>query len=321
MLIKEDNYQEMMDTIAVPYLKERQEELWFERVPGKKIHCMHYTQEDAKAVIVISHGFTESIPKYQEVIYRFMLQGYTVYMHEHCGHGYSYRLVEDPSLVHIINYSDYIKDLIYVGHKAKLDNDDLPLYLFAHSMGGGIAAATAAKAPKLFEKVILSSPMIRPETGNVPWEVTQSIAGFKRLIGKADEYIAGATPFDPDTEVFEYSCGTSEARFDYYKQIRIQDEKYFTKSASYGWIYGAGVLNKYLQKEAYKLIEAPVLLFQASLENVVSKEEQCTFIDKINAEGRTEAKLVVIEDAKHEIFNSHDDVFEDYLQQIFEFFG
>ena len=44
----------------------------------------------------------------------------------------------------------------------------MKIYLYGHSMGGGIAAAVAARAPEMFEKVILSSPMIRPLTGGVP---------------------------------------------------------------------------------------------------------------------------------------------------------
>ena len=50
-----------------------------------------------KGVVVISHGFTESAVKYDEVAYYFLKEGYHVYIPEHCGHGRSYRLTADPS--------------------------------------------------------------------------------------------------------------------------------------------------------------------------------------------------------------------------------
>lgn len=43
-------------------------------------------------------------------------------------------------------------------------------------MGGGIAAAAVAAKPKLFERLVLSSPMIRPLSGKVPWHDARTIA-------------------------------------------------------------------------------------------------------------------------------------------------
>ena len=92
-----------------------------------------------------------------------------MYIPEHCGHGRSYRLVEDPSLVHVDSYKRYVADLLFVARTAKKEHKNLKLYLFGHSMGGGIAAAAVAAKPKLFERLVLSSPMIRPLSGKVPW--------------------------------------------------------------------------------------------------------------------------------------------------------
>ena len=69
-----------------------------------KIHVQRYLAEKPKGVIIISHGFTEAAPKYDEMIYYFLKAGYHVYMPEHMGHGQSYRLTADSSLVHIDCY-------------------------------------------------------------------------------------------------------------------------------------------------------------------------------------------------------------------------
>ena len=75
-----------------------------------KIHVQRYPARKPKGVIIISHGFTEAAPKYDEMIYYFLKAGYHVYMPEHMGHGQSYRLTADSSLVHIDTWKRYVRE-------------------------------------------------------------------------------------------------------------------------------------------------------------------------------------------------------------------
>ena len=52
--------------------------------------------------------------KYKEIVYYFIKEHFHVYLPEHCGHGKSYRLVEDPSLVYVDSYHRYVEDLLFV---------------------------------------------------------------------------------------------------------------------------------------------------------------------------------------------------------------
>lgn len=63
-------------------------------------------------------------------------------------------------------------------------------------MGGAIGGIAAAWEPDWFHKVILSSPMIRPLTDNVPWPAATGIALEKCIFGKDEEYVAGRKPYD-----------------------------------------------------------------------------------------------------------------------------
>lgn len=161
-----------------PYLAAHAEEFYWERESGHPIHVLRYRAFRPRGVVVISHGFTENAEKYKEIVYYFIKEHFHVYLPEHCGHGKSYRLVEDPSLVYVDSYHRYVEDLLFVARKAKAEACGLPLVLYSHSMGGGIAAAAAAKAPHLFRKVVLSSPMIRPLTGKVPFADAKRIAAL-----------------------------------------------------------------------------------------------------------------------------------------------
>lgn len=319
MVLTENKYAEMMQTIVEPYLEERKQKLWLEREEGKKIHCMKYTADDAKGVVMISHGFTESIEKYVEVIYYFLKHKYYVYMPEHCGHGFSYRLVENMSLVHVDSYERYVDDFLFVCEYAKREFEQLPFYLFGHSMGGGIAAVVAAQSVDFFKKVVLTSPMIRPTTGKIPWLAAKLGCEKSCKEGNGANFIGEPQSYQ-GREKFEDSCSLSRARFDYYQDKKFNEVHYQTCAASYGWVNEAVRMNEYLQKEAWKKITVPMLVFQAENENLVSKEEQDLFVKKVVWHGVSDSKLVKVPACKHEIFNADDETVKKYWKKIFTFF-
>lgn len=318
LILGEENYIEVMEHVVTPYLKEREQEYYWEREEGKAIHCLRYTAEAPKGVVVISHGFTESAEKYKEVLYYFVKEQYHVYMPEHCGHGKSYRLVEDPSLVHVDTWERYVDDLLFVVAQAREEYPQMPFYLYAHSMGGGIGAAAAGKEPGYFEKVILTSPMIRPLTGGVPWDITRRIASAA-CRGRRKTYYVSGRPYDGGVnDSFEDSSSLSQVRFEYYQNKRRKQRELQTNGASFGWLDAACNLNEYLHKEAAKRIRAKVILFQAELEHLVSKEEQFRFVEELKAEG-CDARIVLVKGAKHEIFNAKGKILEKYWKKVFAF--
>lgn len=210
-----------------------------------------YETDRPKGVIIISHGFTEGAQKYDEMIYYFLKAGYHVCMPEHMGHGLSYRLTEDPSLVHIDTWKRFVRDFLKVCHVVKEQYSELPLFLFAHSMGGAIGTIAAAWETELFQKIILSSPMIRPLTGNVPWSVTVAIAQVECLAGRNARYVIGQKPYD-GSEILETSAAVSEARFTRYNEIRKQSREIQTSAASYGWLLASIKMSWYLRYHGWK---------------------------------------------------------------------
>ena len=121
-IIHENEYLYKMKDEIEPYLAKRCQEGY---IPGAedhlhrkdtgivgKIHVQRYLVEKPKGVIIISHGFTEAAPKYDEMIYYFLKAGYHVYMPEHMGHGQSYCLTADSSLVHIDTWKRYVRDFL-----------------------------------------------------------------------------------------------------------------------------------------------------------------------------------------------------------------
>lgn len=321
ILLPEEEYGEQMETVVKPYLSTRMTTAYVEREPGKKIFYARCLSDQPKGIVILSHGYTETIEKHLENIYYFLQGGYHVFMPEHCGHGRSYRMcrdVKDLSLVHVDDFERYVKDLLFVCHMAKKNFPGLPLCLYGHSMGGGIAGAAAAKEPELFFKVILSSPMIRPSSKPVPWGLACFLAKAFCAAGKSEAYIMGQHPYD-GLEEFKDSASVSEARFLYYQKIR-QSQPYFQMNgASYGWLLQTSKLNRYLMKKAVKSIACPLLVFQAQQETFVSKKEQVRFVKKLNRKQKGRAELVFVPEVKHEIFNANSEILEEYWHKILKF--
>lgn len=83
MIITEEKYNEELTRCVLPFIRLNFEDGYMKSADGTRIHYGYVTTPVAKAAIVISHGFTECMPKYYEMIYYFAKAGYSVYMVEH----------------------------------------------------------------------------------------------------------------------------------------------------------------------------------------------------------------------------------------------
>ncbi len=372
-IIREEDFLQKMKDEVLPYLNARRTILRVRRKTGQEICCERYMADEPRGIILISHGFTDSAGKYAEIIYYFLRKGYHVYIPEHCGHGRSYRLTDDLSLVHIDRYERYIEDFLAVArliHKnanmisaaatskantvfsAPPQNDSsisakdcsesnnpaeiahhttetnaseehdaktvLPLYIFAHSMGGGIAAAAAARKPELFDKVILTAPMIRPLTGSVPYHLAAAITAFHCKTGKGQDYVAGQKPYS-GPEDFAYSASLSRPRFEYCQEIKSLNPLCRTSAASNGWLNAAICLSRELTLCSWKAANFPMLILQAEQDSFVSADAQNTFARLRNRKNPGSTVLKQIPGSKHEIFNSSDETTKRYWREVFSF--
>ena len=171
----------------------------------------------------------------------------------------------------------------------------------------------------MFEKVILSSQMISPLTGGVPWHVAKAIAKTSCKMGRNKKYVVGQKPYKEPGK-FEESCSLSRPRFEYYEEKRTKEAHYHLNAPSYGWLGNAMRLNRYLEKTGWKKIEAPVMLFSAGKDNLVSNAAQERFVRKLNKNRPESAELVKFPESKHEIFNAENTIAEEYWKKVFDFF-
>lgn len=72
MIPEEANYQRTMKCDVEPYLRNCEKDGYIESYDRTAIYYRTYRIPQAKAAIVISHGFCEFAEKYKEVIYYFL---------------------------------------------------------------------------------------------------------------------------------------------------------------------------------------------------------------------------------------------------------
>lgn len=126
---------------AEPYVAKRRTPGTVERIKGQPVYYEYFRADQEKGVIVLSHGFTESVKKFTESIYYMLQAGYSVWGVDHRGHGRSFRSNDNPYVVHVEHFEDYVQDLRYLTETlVKPASGSLPLYLYCHSMGGCIGA-------------------------------------------------------------------------------------------------------------------------------------------------------------------------------------
>ncbi|KFI45005.1 lysophospholipase [Bifidobacterium bohemicum] len=268
--------------------------------------------------IVIAHGFTEFAAKYAEMAWYFLLAGYSVCILEQRGHGFSPHEVSDPNLVWIDDWRRYAEDLAkFARTVGRSYSNGKPMHLYAHSMGGGVGAAVLEKYPSLFDRAVLSSPMIEPVTG-MPAALAAPTSALATAIGLGKRRAPGQKDF-PRTFDMSRSQGASEPRVRSYFEMRSADAHYQTNAATFGWVAQAFAMSRsILDRESCARVQTPILLFQAGRDTWVRNEVQNRFVQSVRAESG-DVVLERIEPSVHEIFSMPNDVLGHYLERIFDF--
>lgn len=314
--IDERNYNTIMQTQVEPFLAAIRKDGTFITTDGKRIHYEAHLAEKARGAVVIFHGFTESAEKFREMAYYFVQNGLSAFALDHRGHGESDRIPGDPETVRLNDFDDYIRDAnVFVRDVVKPHTGDLPLYLYAHSMGGAIGGRYIQEYPDDFAKAILSSPMICANTG-MPIPVAKALAAAMCAVGLGNASVPGRCHFN-ENETVEDSDDTSEARFLYYHEKQLKNPALRTSGPSFRWVKEAmAVTDKLLDENNCGKVSTKVLIFQPQTDRQVLSPYQNKFAAKLR-----DAKLIFVPGAKHEIYASTNDVLQPYLEDIFTFLG
>ena len=312
-IFTDENYRSEMDSTVKSWWNSSIESVEYQSFDRTKIQGYCAVHPEASASIVMVHGFTEYAKRFAEMMYYFYQEGYSVFMYDQRGHGRSGRKIKNPHLVYVRDFDEYVEDLyFFVTHIVRQKAPRGKLFLFAHSMGGCISALFLEKYPDIFDRAVLSSPMLKMELGDYPDLVIKGLAAFSKMAKWGAKPAPGAGSFSDEPD-FEHSCATSKARYLYHLEQAASDRHYQTSGATYAWAVSALNATARLQKNAGEA-KVPILICQAGMDELVDNEGQNTFT--ANA---PQVTLIRFPTAKHEIYRSTKEVLEEYYRTIFNF--
>jgi lysophospholipase len=118
------------------------------------------TQGALRGTVCLLQGRTEFIEKYFETVADLQKRGFAVATFDWRGQGGSDRLIGNSRLGYVDRFDDYWCDLRSFHGEILLPDCPPPYYLLAHSMGGLVALNAAIRDRLMFDRVLLSAPML-----------------------------------------------------------------------------------------------------------------------------------------------------------------
>lgn len=292
-------------------------------VGGLRIAYMTFVNPQEKAAIVISSGRTESYVKYKELVFDLYRLGYSVYIHDHRGQGFSQRLLDDPQKGHVEHFDDYVADLDQFVREVVKKQPHRKLLLLAHSMGGAIATRYVELHPEVFDAAALSSPMHAPNA-KILVSADTSCAWFKTSAKLCRDCYAGlkARPYSPQPyEGNEYTW--SAERYTIFRNAYQQDTLVQLGGPTRQWVAEACAASQMMVQEAGR-IRRPVLVLQAGQDTAVMPEAQnefCAALQKSTGQGCWRNGPIRFEGARHELFIETDVFRVPALNAILDFYA
>jgi lysophospholipase len=293
---------------------------------GLKLAYASAMVPNERAAVVIVTGRTENILKYQEVVADLVRQGYSAYVYDHRGQGFSSRLLpNEREKGHVVAFEDYVDDLQTFITDVVRPNSHKTLLVLAHSMGGGIASRHLQRFPGTFAAAALSSPMHQPNA-KILISVDSSCDWFKATSWFFVESWAGGKPRPyAHTAYDDVSNEYTHSAVRWAQVLKVEDDHVDVRlgGPTRGWVSEACAASDRLIAEADKTT-TPVLVLQAGADTAVTPEGQTAFCSALargtsrSCEGGGPRQIA---DARHELLIEADRYRVPAMTAIFEFFG
>ena len=300
-----------------------EQELWeqchhgqFQGVDGNPIHYEYWTCPHPKGSVVVVHGMSEFTKKYYELTHYLLAAGYHVFLYDQRGHGLSHRDTDRPELLHINSFDQLVSDLDCYLEQVVCRTADLPLYLYAHSMGGAVGALYLSEHPDRFQKAVLTSPLIGPRMNDLPAlpfligvTVRKVLVGDLKKFRLSKEYVPHK-PYVPDP-------GDSPARILRCLWHRDRERRYQSTPMTLGCVYHSLRLpKKMLKGSVAAAITTPTLMLCADRDAMVKLKPQEAFAAQCPSMTRE-----VLSNANHNLLTDRQPILEQTVLRVLDFYG
>lgn len=255
-------------------------------------------KENIKALVFVCHGYGEYIsPGYDELCCKLATNGILAFGHDHIGHGRT-----GGERVHVSSLDDYVRPVLLHVRKVSKDFDNqLPIFIIGHSMGGLITTYAGIEGQDLFKGLIFMGPLIKMDP-NIATPLKKVLAGWMQSI--LPKFSLGYLDHDAVTR--------DKAFVEQIKADKLIWHGGFRAKHSHVLLQSTDALQS---GELLKKINVPILIFQGEKDRLVNPEgakhlhEHCSSEDK---------RLETFPDAYHNLYVELEDVKKSVISQTCE---
>ncbi len=275
-----------------------------------------------KGSLIFVNGLGENVVMYLELFYDLYLQGWSpIYTYDHRGQGLSNRILPDPDVGYVEDWSFYKEDLDtfvqLVSNDPEVDNQNL--FLIANSMGAAITVDYFQSFPdqqKIFNAVVLAAPFFGLNARGFDFAepIFPVMIRFACLFRNCLSPIVGPGSRHLKREVIQKRITSSADRYDLF----VRGAKMYSAGhiiPSLDWMIKAFRMNRrVMNQEDILKITLPVLILQAQKDSIVSNRKQKRFCQAIE-----NCSLKVI-DGLHDHFIETDLLRDQAISETVQFF-
>ncbi|MCH7412578.1 lysophospholipase [Belliella sp. R4-6] len=260
-----------------------------------KLFLQAWMPETPRAALLLVHGLGEHSSRYQYFAEILVASGIAVFTFDGRGHGKSSK---PKPTAYFSSHEDYLKDIDALLGKVKTFCADVPLFIFGHSIGGGLVAKYCIDYQPDLAGVILSSAALRPSDN------------ISKFLIKVSSFVSFLTP---KLKTFKLDSSTISHDLE---EVRKYNEDPLVYSDAIPARTGHELLRMMKGIKSNMLrFKNPVLLIHGTADQLTDPIGSEEFFRKVTVEDKTYTRY---EGLYHELINEYekDKVIEDIRNWI-----
>jgi len=297
-----------MTTEAAPYFTdiadgpETGAAYWVRTSDDVRVRVAAWPLDEARGTVLLMPGRTEFIEKYSLVARELGAQGYATMAIDWRGQGLADRLLDDPRVGHVEQFSDYQKDVVAMVQLAHELAMPRPWHVLGHSMGGAIALRAVLEGLDVLS-ARFTGPMwgilIAPGMRQLAWGLYYA-SGWT---GQSHR-LPPTTSYDNYIASSEFPGNTltnTEEMWDYMKSQITAHPELTIGGPSVRWLGQALSECRYLMQSAPPAV--PAICFVGENESIVDREKM-----RLRMANWPGGSFQIVNDAQHEILMESTDI-------------
>lgn len=246
---------------------------------GLRLFARRSEIEDARAEVILVHGFGEHSGRYGPLTDHLTREGFSVTSYDHRGHALS-----DGLPGHVEDFSEYDNDLAAVVKSVSARTPEAKrTFLIGHSMGGLVVLRYVARKDADLSGAVVSAPLLG---------IATSVPAHKIMIARVGARMAPRLRVGNEIDPATLSRDPEIVR-------AYSTDPLVTRQVSVRWYWEA----KRAMEEARELasqIELPILILHGTQDKIASIDATREVFERISSDDK---ELGIYPDFYHELFN------------------